>query len=160
MAVDLKTTLTNPALLLMTGFASGLAPKVPGTAGSVVGAVLFIPALWLPIYAQFGVVIAGLIVGIVLATRVADELNIKDPAIIVWDEFVGMWIVMLWLPNLYWLPVAFLLFRLFDIAKPWPVSWADRELHGGLGIMMDDVIAGVLALASLQLIHYVALVLL
>ena len=96
------------------------------------------------------VVVAGLIIGVFWSQRVAQALSIKDPGIIVWDEFVGMWIAMLWIPGLYWLPVAFVVFRLFDIFKPWPVGWADRELEGGLGIMVDDVLAGLLTLSFIQ----------
>ena len=87
----------------------------------------------------------------------AEELNIKDPGGIVWDEFVGMWIALLWLPGLFWLPVAFVLFRFFDILKPWPVSLADRSLTGGFGIMVDDVLAGILALVTLQTAAYLLL---
>ena len=134
----------------MTGFGSGLSPRAPGTVGSLVGLVLFLPLLTVPILVQIAVVGAGLIIGIFLSQRVAEALSIKDPGIIVWDEFVGMWIAMLWIPGLYWLPLAFVVFRLFDILKPWPVGWADRELEGGLGIMVDDVLAGLLTLSFIQ----------
>lgn len=140
----------NPWFLLAYGFGSGLAPKAPGTAGSLLGLLLFVPLLQLPLIAQCGVIIAGLLLGIPLTGKVARETGIKDPSGIVWDEFVGMWIVLLWLPSIWWLPVAFLLFRVFDILKPWPISLADRELDGGLGIMLDDVIAGLMALGCLQ----------
>ena len=150
MSVSLKSVYSDPELLLMTGFGSGLSPRAPGTVGSLVGLVLFLPLLTLPILVQIGVVVAGLIIGIFWSQRVAQALSIKDPGIIVWDEFVGMWIAMLWIPGLYWLPVAFVVFRLFDILKPWPVGWADRELEGGLGIMVDDVLAGLLTLSFIQ----------
>ena len=103
---------------------------------------------------QVGVVIVATLFGIWICERVARQLEIKDPAIIVWDEFAGMWVAMLFLPSLYWLPVAFALFRLFDVLKPWPVSWADQKLDGGLGIMLDDVIAGILSLMVLQLTFF------
>ena len=154
MTIELKTVLTDPEMLLMTGFGAGLVPKAPGTVGSLVGALLFFPALFLPIYVQLGIIVIALGLGIVFSQRVADELEIKDPAMVVWDEFVGMWIAMLWLPGLPWLPIALVVFRLFDIVKPWPVSWADRELDGGLGIMIDDVIAGLMTLAVLQLVGF------
>ena len=154
MTIELKRVLTDPEMLLMTGFGTGLVPKAPGTAGSLVGALLFFPALFLPIYVQLGIIVIALGLGIVFSQRVADELEIKDPAMVVWDEFVGMWIAMLWLPGLLWLPIALVVFRLFDIVKPWPVSWADRELDGGLGIMIDDVIAGLMTLAVLQLVGF------
>lgn len=150
MSVSLKSVYSDPELLLMTGFGSGLSPRAPGTVGSLVGLVLFLPLLTLPILVQIGVVVAGLIIGIFWSQRVAQALSIKDPGIIVWDEFVGMWIAMLWIPGLYWLPLAFVVFRLFDILKPWPVGWADRELEGGLGIMVDDVLAGLLTLSFIQ----------
>ena len=154
MTIELKTVLVDPKMLLMTGFGVGFSPKAPGTAGSLVGLLLFVPVLFLPIYFQLGIIAIGLCLGIVLSGRVADNLGIKDPAIVVWDEFVGMWIAMLWLPDLLWLPLAFFIFRLFDITKPWPVSWADRDLDGGLGIMIDDVIAGLMTLTVLQLLGF------
>ena len=155
MTVELKTVISDPKMLLMTGFGAGLAPKAPGTLGSLAGALLFVPILSLPIYFQLGIISVGLGLGIVLSERVADDLEIKDPAIVVWDEFVGMLIAMLWLPDLLWLPLAFFIFRFFDITKPWPVSWADSGLDGGLGIMIDDVIAGLMTLAFLQLLGFV-----
>ena len=156
MSVNLKTVFSNPAVFLMTGFGAGLSPKAPGTVGSLLGLLLFIPVLSLPIYFQFLIVAFGLSLGVVLSQRVADELRVKDPAIIVWDEFVGIWIAMLWLPGLLWLPVAFIIFRLFDILKPWPVSWVERQLDGGFGIMLDDVIAGMMTIAVLQLLAYLS----
>jgi len=115
-----------------------------------VGLLLFIPVLFLPLIVQFAVVIVGFVFGCWICDRVAADMSVKDPGGIVWDEFVGMWIVMLWLPGWYWLPVAFALFRVFDILKPWPVSLADRSITGGLGIMVDDVLAGLYALGVLQ----------
>lgn len=147
---SLRQLIKRPDYLLAFGFGSGLAPRAPGTAGSLLGLLLFLPALALPVAVQLAVILAALLLGIWICDRVAAELALKDPGGIVWDEFVGMWITMLLLPDWRWLPVAFLLFRLFDIAKPWPVSWADRQLTGGLGIMLDDVIAGLYALLSLQ----------
>ena len=84
-------------------------------------------------------------------------MNIKDPGAIVWDEFVGMWITLIFVPEgWYFLILGFLLFRLFDIVKPWPVNYLDRQISGGLGIMVDDVAAGLYAFASLQLLAYAA----
>ena len=154
MSIGLKTVLSHPEIFLMTGFGAGLSPKAPGTVGAILGSCLFVPVLSLPIYFQLSIIATGLGLGVVMSRRLADKLNVKDPAIIVWDEFVGMWISMLWLPGLLWLPLAFFIFRLFDIMKPWPVSWADRKLDGGLGIMLDDVIAGLMTLAVVQLIAF------
>ena len=152
MSIKLKTVFSDPEVFLMTGFGTGLSPKAPGTVGSLFGLFLFIPILSFPIYFQLLIIALALTLGILLSQRVADELGVKDPAVIVWDEFVGIWISMLWLPGLLWLPFAFFIFRLFDVLKPWPVSWVDRRLDGGLGIMLDDVIAGLMTLAVLQVL--------
>ena len=148
-----RQVFTDPRYLVAFGLGSGLAPRAPGTAGSVVGLVLFLPLLSLSWTWQLAVILAVFILGTWVSGSVAAELETKDPGGIVIDEFVGMWITLLWLPtpSWFWLLVAFVLFRLFDITKPWPVSLADRELTGGLGIMTDDVIAGLYALVSLQL---------
>lgn len=145
---------SRPDYFLAFGMGSGLSPKAPGTAGSVVGLLLFVPVLMLPVLVQLAVVVLGFIFGCWICERVASDMSVKDPGGIVWDEFVGMWIVMLWLPGWYWLIPAFLLFRFFDVLKPWPVSFADRSLTGGIGIMVDDVLAGLYALACLQLIAW------
>lgn len=145
---------SRPDYFLAFGLGSGLSPKAPGTAGSIVGLLLFMPILLLPVYVQLAFVIAGFVFGCWLCERVAEDMSVKDPGGIVWDEFVGMWIVMLWLPNWYWLIVAFVLFRFFDILKPWPVSLADKSLDGGLGIMVDDLLAGLYALGILQAIAW------
>ena len=107
----------------------------------------------LPVLAQLALIVIALAIGIYISTRVAADLGVKDPSGIVWDEFVGMWIALLWLPaGWIWYVVAFALFRLFDIAKPWPVNLVDEKLGGGPGIMLDDVVAGLYALAGTQLI--------
>jgi phosphatidylglycerophosphatase A len=83
-------------------------------------------------------------------------LRIDDPGFVVWDEFVGQWVALvplLWLPFAWWwLAMGFVLFRLFDVAKPWPVSWADRTIEGGLGVMLDDVLAGIYAALALTVL--------
>lgn len=93
--------------------------------------------------------------GIWLCGVSANELGIHDPAGIVWDEIVGYLVTMIAAPAGWkWIIIGFILFRIFDIWKPWPVNWADKKLEGGLGIMLDDVIAGIYALIILQLIAY------
>ena len=139
---------------LVFGFGSGLAPVAPGTAGSLVGLLLFMPLLQLSIPMQVSIIASGFLLGCWMTGRVAKDLATKDPGGIVWDEFVGMWITLLWLPGLLWLPVAFLLFRFFDILKPWPARLVDSAVDGGLGIMLDDVVAAFYALAVLQTIAW------
>ena len=151
---DWKIVFTRLDYFLAFGLGSGLAPRAPGTAGSALGLLLFIPALYAPLPVQLGIIFIGLVVGVWVSDRVAKHMEVKDPGSIVWDEFVGMWITLLWLPSLLWLLPAYLLFRLFDIWKPWPVDVADEKLAGGLGIMLDDVIAGIYALAAVQILNY------
>jgi phosphatidylglycerophosphatase A len=85
-------------------------------------------------------------------------MGVHDFGGIVWDEWIGVWITLLWLPmsgslgaDLLWLAYAFALFRFFDIIKPWPIKWLDAKVHGGFGIMIDDVIAGIFGLVVVQL---------
>ncbi len=148
--------LADPRYLLALGFGSGLSPKAPGTVGSALALLLYIPLSSLGPLAFLAVVVVTVIGGVFLCDWVARDMNIKDPGAIVIDEFAGMWIALLWLPasspgGWFWLTVGFVLFRLFDILKPWPISWCDRSLDGGLGIMLDDVVAGLLTLALVQL---------
>lgn len=153
MAIDPRRLLAEPDLLLTTGFGSGLAPRAPGTVGTVAALALYLPLSLLPMPVYAVVIVAVLALGIWLSGRVADRLAIKDPGFIVIDEFVGLWIACFALPaGWIWLIVAFAAFRAFDILKPWPVSWCDRELPGGFGIMLDDVVAGLMALAVIQLL--------
>jgi len=146
-----KWTLRDPAVLLATGFGAGLLPKAPGTWGSL----LALPLAWL-IFEASGR--AGLAVAAVLAFAIGvwasnvciEKFETADPKQVVIDEIAGQWLVLLVVPP-GWLAYAlgFVLFRAFDIFKPWPVSWADREIKGGLGVMLDDVLAAGYAAAVL-----------
>tara|TARA_R110000782_G_scaffold15189_5_gene44571 strand:+ start:4740 stop:5228 length:489 start_codon:yes stop_codon:yes gene_type:complete len=147
--------LLNPAHCLSLGFGSGLAPKMPGTMGTLIGVVLFIllPSLDWKLY--LGIVTIAFIMGVFLCDYTAKALNVHDHPGIVWDEIVGYFITMLMVPKSWlWILVGFVLFRLFDILKPWPISIADKKVHGGFGIMLDDVIAGIFALIIIQIILY------
>ena len=149
--------LRDPLQLLAFGFGSGLAPKAPGTWGSLLALLLFpLPALLsLPTY--LGIVLLASLAGIVICDHAAKALQVHDDGRIVWDEFAGQWLaltplvpVLTWNgTSLLWLLAGFGLFRLFDVAKPWPIGYLDRKVHGGLGIMLDDLVAGVLAGAVL-----------
>lgn len=142
----------NPVHFLAFGFGSGAAAKAPGTWGTLV-AMPFI-LLWqqLPLWGYAGVIIVATLFGIWLCERTAKDLGVHDHGGIVWDEFVGVWIA-LWLApaGWAWLVAGFLLFRLFDIWKPWPIGWVDTRVGGGLGIMLDDVLAGFMTLGVLAL---------
>lgn len=143
------TLLRHPTHFLALGLGSGLSPKAPGTAGTLAAIPLFLLLAQLPLWWYCLAVLFAFIVGIYLCQVTADDFGVHDHGAIVWDEFVGLWISLV--PLIYidvsWLGIllGFLLFRLFDIAKPWPISWLDRQVHGGLGIMLDDVAAGIVA---------------
>jgi phosphatidylglycerophosphatase A len=142
----------KPAHVLAFGFGAGVAPVAPGTAGSLVGLLFYWPLAGLPLPAYAVVVGLLALVGVALCGRTSRELGVEDHPGIVWDEIVGMLIGVAGLPPEWpWLLAAFVLFRALDILKPWPISWLDRRLTGGLGIMLDDVAAGVATLAVLQL---------
>lgn len=147
--------LLNPAHCLSLGFGSGLAPKMPGTIGTVVGVVLFVllPVLDWKIY--LGITVLAFIIGIMLCEYTAKALNVHDHPAIVWDEIVGYFITMFMVPkDGLWILAGFILFRIFDILKPWPISVADKQVKGGFGIMLDDVIAALFSLIIIQIILY------
>lgn len=151
-------TFTRPDYFFAMGFGSGLSPLAPGTAGSLAAMMLFIPMSSAPDWFHLLFIAAAVGLGVFVCGRVAADLDVKDPSAIVWDEFVGMWISLLFVPLAWhWWALAFALFRFFDILKPWPVSWADRKLRGGLGVMCDDLVAGLYALACVHLIMWLAL---
>jgi phosphatidylglycerophosphatase A len=155
MSVSAKTILSNPVHCLAFGFGSGLAPKAPGTAGTVIAVPIYLLLMQLPPMLYGLALLLSFVVGIYLCGKTATDLGVHDHPGIVWDEFVGFWITMLWAPaGWMWIAIGFVLFRLFDIWKPWPIRFLDRNVDGGLGIMLDDVLAGCYALLLLQALAY------
>ena len=147
--------LLDPRHLLALGFGSGLSPWAPGTAGTVVAIPLYLLSMHLPVIAYLGVIAVGFALGVYLCAFTARVLGVHDHPGIVWDEVVGFFITMIAAPaGWIWIVAGFVLFRFFDIVKPWPIRWLDRHIHGGLGIMLDDVLAGLFAWAGLQLCHF------
>ena len=145
----------HPVHFLSLGLGSGLSPFAPGTAGTIVAVLLYIPLSMLPAWAYITILLLGTLLGIYLCEKTSATLGGHDHPAIVWDEFVGYWLTMLFAPAGWeWIVAGFVIFRLFDIWKPWPVSVIDQKVKGGLGIMLDDLLAGVYALAVLQLIYY------
>lgn len=137
------TTLRDPIMCLALGFGAGLWRKGPGTLGSLVGVALFIPFIDASMMVKVVVITSGSLLGIYICEYAAKELKVADPGCVVWDEVVGVWIALLFVPfSLAWIAFAFLCFRFLDIAKPPPISWADRHVKGGIGIMVDDLMAG------------------
>lgn len=144
--VSAKNVFTHPVHFLAFGFGSGLAPKAPGTFGTLLAVPIFLLAsqLSLAFYILFCLLVS--LVGIYLCGHSAKLLNTHDHPGIVWDEFAGFFITMIgfaasW-PNIV---IGFILFRLFDILKPWPIKWIDQKVSGGFGIMLDDILAGIFA---------------
>ncbi len=144
---------TNPVHVLAFGFGLGRLPKAPGTFGTLAG-IPFVLLCW-----QFPVVIYLLItammalLGVWLCGQTARDLGVHDHPGIVWDEIVGYMITMTAAPpGWLWLVIGFVLFRFFDILKPWPIRTLDTHVHGGFGIMIDDVLAGVFAAVAMQLL--------
>ena len=149
------TPFTNPIQFLAFGFGSGLSPKAPGTAGTLAAVpVYLLVAHWsLPYYTVF--ILLTALVGIWLCGEASRQLGVHDHGGIVWDEFVGFWITLWALPvDWRWILAGFVAFRIFDVLKPWPIGWLDKKIHGGLGIMLDDIIAGLMACALLHAIRW------
>ena len=145
----------HPVTLLATWFGAGLLPKAPGSWGSLAA----LPFAWVITEAGGGRLLAAAValvslVGWWAAERYAEASGGGDPGPVVIDEVAGQWLVLTMLPpDLAGYALGFVLFRLFDIVKPWPVSWADRRLKGGLGIMLDDLLAGLYGLGVLALLR-------
>ena len=142
----------DPVHLLAFGLGAGLAPRAPGTAGTVV-AVPLVAATWaLPLAVRIGICLVLILAGAWLCGASARKLGVHDHGGIVADEIAGFYLAMLLLPaGGWWMLAAFVGFRFFDIAKPWPIGPLDRRVGGGTGIMIDDLVAGLFTAAALQL---------
>jgi phosphatidylglycerophosphatase A len=143
----------NPVHFLAFGLGSGAAPWAPGTVGTAAAVIPYL--LWIQFLSPIlfvGLLVVTFVIGVWLCEKTSEDLGVHDHSGIVWDEFVGYWLTMFLAPQGWeWALVGFVLFRFFDILKPWPVKWADRRVPGGFGIMIDDVLAGVYAWIILQI---------
>ena len=151
-----KPNFKDPVHWLAFGLGSGLSPKAPGTVGTLAALPIywwFLQDLSLPMY--LAVLVFTSLIGIYLCDKTAKDLKVHDHGGIVFDEWVGMWITLLLVPQGWgWLLLGFVLFRFFDIVKPWPIKYFDEKVAGGLGIMLDDIVAGLIALGCLQLVVF------
>lgn len=143
----------HPYFFLAFGFGSGLMPIAPGTWGTLAA----MPVYLLLMNASWSLYLIGTLIaflfGIFICNKVSQELGEHDYGGIVWDEIVGYLLTMfLAPPGLIWMIIGFVLFRIFDIWKPQPIGWVDARVQGGLGIMLDDVLAAVPAWLILQLL--------
>lgn len=145
--------LLNPLHFLSFGFGSGYMPVAPGTFGTLAAIPVFVLLSQLSTLNYVIILTVMLIAGIYLCGYTSRALGVHDHKAIVWDEVVGYLLTMLMVsPSLLNICLGFILFRLFDIWKPWPINLLDRNVHGGLGIMLDDVLAGIFAAIVLQLV--------
>jgi len=143
----------NPLHFAAFGFGSGALPVAPGTFGTLMAVVLYLllPQMSPLIYAVF--LLFTFAIGVWICDKTSSDIGVHDHGGIVWDEFVGYWISLFLAPQGWqWLLLAFVLFRLFDIVKPWPIRWLDSNVSGGFGIMIDDVLAGLMAFAVIQVL--------
>ena len=145
--------LKEPKHFLSLGFGSGLARKAPGTFGTLAALPVWYLLHFLSPFSYMVAVVAAFALGVYICGETAKALGVHDHGGIVWDEFVGLWIALFMAPPSWtWVLLGFALFRLFDIWKPWPIRILDARVHGGLGIMLDDVLAGFFAFVVLQLL--------
>ena len=149
----IRVSLKNPVHFLALGFGSGLIPFMPGTFGSLAAIPLLLLMAQIPLWAFITITLLASVIGIYLCGKTADDMQVHDHGSIVWDEIAGMFITFLFVPiSAMSLCLGFVLFRIFDIVKPWPIGVIDKRLHGGSGIMLDDIIAGAMACACLHII--------
>lgn len=149
MTQNVQFKLSNPVHFLALGFGSGLIKPAPGTWGTLSAVPLYLLLLMFmssSSVAYLSIILISFLVGVYLCGQTAKDVGVHDHGAIVWDEIVGFLITMAFVP-LTWSNVVlgFVLFRFFDIIKPWPIKLLDRHVHGGFGIMIDDVLAGIFA---------------
>lgn len=142
--------LSSPVHLVSLGFGTGLSPRAPGTVGTLMGFPLFLVLAPLPLAMQIAIVSALFIAGCHLCDITGKALGVSDHGGIVWDEIVSFCLVLMTVPSHWgWWAAAFLAFRFFDIVKPAPIGWLDRRFKNGFGVMVDDVMAAIYAIACL-----------
>jgi phosphatidylglycerophosphatase A len=149
-----RTVFSHPFHVLAFGFGAGLSPIAPGTMGSLVAIpfIMLMSLLSWPLYVLITLIV--IIVGTYVAGWSSHALNVHDHSGIVIDEIAGMMLMMMFVPiNALTLLLGFIAFRFFDILKPWPIGWLDKKVSGGVGIMVDDLLAALYAAAVLNAIN-------
>lgn len=143
----------DPIYFLAFGFGSGLMPIAPGTWGTLAAVPIYLLIAGMGTGLYFMITLLAFLMGIYICQRVTRDIQIHDFSGIVWDEVVGYLLTMFLAPfELSWMVIGFILFRLFDIWKPYPIKWVDMHVQGGLGIMLDDVLAAIPAWIIMQLL--------
>lgn len=150
-----KKVWTNPAFFIAFGFGSGLMSRAPGTWGTVAAIPVYLLLANTPWYAYLIATLAAFMLGVLVCNKVSQALGEHDYPGIVWDEVVGYLLTMFLAPHGFgWIVAGFVLFRIFDIWKPQPIRLVDERVHGGLGIMLDDVLAAIPAWIIMQLLAW------
>ena len=148
-----RQVFTDPVHFFAFGFGSGLSPIMPGTCGTIAAIPIYLLLQYLPLPYYIITVFILTLLGFWLCDVSAKKIGVHDYSGIVWDEIVGFLWVMVAVPlHWYWILAGFLLFRLFDIWKPWPIRWLDQKVKGGVGIVVDDLVAALYAWIVLQII--------
>lgn len=154
-----KGIIRDPIHFLAFGFGSGCSRYAPGTFGTLAAVPVYLLLNIFPLWTYLLITLLMFLVGIWLCSETTKKLGVHDHSGIVWDEIVGYLVTMIAAPQGWsWVIIGFVLFRLFDILKPWPISLADKKIPGGFGIMIDDVLAGIAAFVILHLISYYSMV--
>lgn len=152
-----RPDMKNPVHFLAFGFGSGLSPWAPGTVGTLAALPIWYLLAQLPLWGYLLGTLIVIAVGPYICGRTSRDLGVHDHSGIVWDEIAGFLLTMVLVPvSLVAALAGFVLFRFFDILKPWPIGWLDKHVHGGTGIMLDDLLAAVYAGALLHLLMYFA----
>lgn len=153
---DIKFLFSHPVHFLSLGFGSGLSKKAPGTFGTLIGMPIFLLIYGFSLTQQLLVITALFGIGIYLCAFTGKAIGVVDHGSIVWDEIVAIMLVLTFTPLQWpWWLVAFLLFRLFDIWKPYPIRMLEAKYKNGFGVMFDDLLAAIYAIACLQALLWV-----
>lgn len=153
--IQRKALLGHPAGWVALGFGPGLAPGMPGTVASAAALLPWLALRELPLTAYIGVLVVAFGIGVWACAIAGRRIGVADHGALVWDEYVGQWLALIAVLDVssWWALPGFVLFRVFDILKPWPIRWADRRIKGGFGVMLDDVLAGGAAALVLWLLQ-------
>ena len=153
-----RRVMTDPKLLIAFGFGSGLSKFAPGTVGSFFALCLWYPLSFLSLWVYIFLLVVTFILGIYVSNYAIEQTGVKDYGGIVIDEFLGLWIALLIFPvTLLGFVSVFLVFRLLDIFKPWPIGLIDKKVEEGLGVMLDDVLAGLLTFSFFVLLKFIGI---
>lgn len=151
--ISFQSVWRNPIHFVACGFGVGTLPWMPGTFGTIVGVVLYLMLAKLSLIPYLLITFILLVAGVYLCGRVNRDFGTDDHPAAVWDEIASFPVVMIAIPcQWYFILIGFILFRIFDIWKPWPIRWVDKNIHGGIGVMLDDVIAALFSWVILYLI--------